>query len=545
MKRAWCWLTVVMLGVWAGTARAQVDVNSLKLLGQAQAAPVAATGADWVLDRPIDARDYRLGPGDVVGHMAYNLENTRVEGLVDTDGCLELPGLGRVRVADLSLAEARQRFGRRLAKVYDCDSVNVWVARPRRIQVSVSGADLSPRWLELGYTTRLGAVLRPPAWLTTFRGEDRDEAGSLTRMAGKDGADPPAERPLAWRNVQLLRGDSVLSVDLLRFLRTGEEAHNPVLESGDRIVWSYRNTTLRAHGPFRQETGRVEFREGDTPADIIQLLGGPRVGLTDVSYDLVRYDAQGAISGQWHFTERDPACRNLRLQPFDRLYLRCGNAVDMAHEVEIRGRVKRPGRYPIQPGRSTLADLLQWALPDSQTAELAAIRIIREPEQDLERRFAEGFTPTGWLTRFERDYLKARTLQDGGRISVTYDGDRVDPAHLLLLDGDEVRVLRRQADVEVLGAVVHPGRQAWHEGWCADDYVQAAGGKLKGARLKELRLRRVGEDEFSTFPKGYEVAAGDVLMLMPREDLTAWEKFKEGMGVLSQILTVVLVARSI
>jgi hypothetical protein len=34
-------------------------------------------------------------------------------------------------------------------------------------------------------------------------------------------------------------------------------------------------------------------------------------------------------------------------------------------------------------------------------------------------------------------------------------------------------------------------------------------------------------------------------MLVPREDLTAWEKFKEGLTVASQIMTVVLVARSI
>lgn len=525
--------------------QAQLDAQSLKLLSQGPTATLPATVADWVLDAPIDPREYLLGPGDVVGHMAYNLETTRGEGLVDTDGCLELPGLGRVRVADLSLQDARARFGKRLARIFNCDSVNVWVAKPRRIQVSVTGADLTPRWLELPYTTRLGAVLKPPVWLRDFRGGPVVEEAVLPQAGTGDKQETREDRPLAWRNVQVLRGDSVLSVDLLCHLRTGDVAQNPVLESGDRIVWSFRNTTVRAYGPFRQQAGRVEFREGDTPQDIIGILGGPRVGLSGVRYELVRFNGAGEVEKRWTFSAEAPECRSLALRPHDRLYLRCDNAVDMAHEVEIHGRVAHPGRYAIEAGRSTLADLLAWARPDSQSAELSVIRITREPELDGEREFAESFTPNGWLSRFERDYLKARTLQEGGRVSLTYDGDMLDPSRLLLMDGDDVRVLRRQRDVEVLGAVKHPGRQAWREGWTAEDYVEACGGKLKGARMKELRLRRVGEEDFGPFPASYALNAGDVLMLMPREELTAWDKFKEGMGVLSQILTVVLVARSI
>ncbi len=545
MRRAWSILVLVLLLV-PICGRAQLDAQSLKLLAQNPASAAPVTGADWVLDAPIDPSDYRLGPGDVVGHMAYNLENTRGEGLVDTDGCLDLPGMGRVRVADLSLAEARSRFGRRLARIFNCDSVNVWVAKPRRIQVSVTGADLTPRWLELPYTTRLGAALKPPAWLPDFRGIATGKEVALPVPGRNEKSESASEeRPLAWRNVQLLRGDNVHSVDLLRYLRTGDKAHNPMLEGGDRIVWSFRNTTVRAQGPFRQQSGRVEFREGDTPADIIEVLGGPRVGLSGVRYELVRFGGKGAVEQRWDFTAASPECRSLRLKPNDRLYLRCDNALDMAQEVDIRGRVTQPGRYAIEPGRSTLADLLAWARPDSQSAELSLVRITREPELDGEFAFADNISANGYLTRFERDYLKARTLQEGGRISVTYDGDMLDPAHLLLMDGDQVRVLRRQRDVEVLGAVRHPGRQAWREGWTAEDYVEACGGKLKGARLKELRLRRMGEDDFGPFPKDYELKAGDVVMLMPREELTAWDKFKEGIGVLSQILTVVLVARSI
>jgi protein involved in polysaccharide export with SLBB domain len=106
-------------------------------------------------------------------------------------------------------------------------------------------------------------------------------------------------------------------------------------------------------------------------------------------------------------------------------------------------------------------------------------------------------------------------------------------------------VLRKSADVEVLGAVNEPGMLKLQPGWTVSDYMKAAGGKLRGARNSELRLRRAGSDQFVPVGLGVEVAAGDVIMLMYRDEMTAWEKFKEGLAVTAQIMTVALVVRGI
>jgi hypothetical protein len=168
VRRMACgWMLLAILAC-VGTTAAQFDLGLLKRT--AAAGTPAAPLTDWILDQPVDPAEYQLGPGDLVGHLAFNRDLDRVETLVDTDGRLELPGLGRVPVAGQSLLELRRRLGPRLAAVYGCDSVDVWVARPRRIQVTVSGADLVPRFLELGYTQRLHSVLKPPTWLPNFRG---------------------------------------------------------------------------------------------------------------------------------------------------------------------------------------------------------------------------------------------------------------------------------------------------------------------------------------------------------------------------------------
>ena len=527
-------LAALLLGLTICGASRALDMNDL---GALTAGPQPAPRAEGllVLDRPIDPETYRMGPGDRVGLYAYNLERTRDEIPVGSDGRLELPGLGRVDTRGLSLAELRRGQGRRLAKVFACDSVELWIAQPRRIRVQVSGAGDEPRWHELDYLGRLSSILQGPE--------------KTPPLADPDALLPAVVKPreqkseLSWRNVHIQRDDSLLSVDLLYHLRTGDLEEDPVLEGGDRVIWSWRGATLQANGPFRQQDGEVEFRPGDTPARVVALLGGPREGLSGARYELVRAQEDGGLRS-WRFTTADADFMGLALQPHDRLYLRVDNERDPAEQATVQGQVRRPGSFPIQSGRTTLAELLAQALPDSATADLAHVRVLRKLEHDPETRYAGEVLQLGWLNRFEHDYLKSRILHEGGRVSLCYDGAYFDPAKVPLLDGDQVQVLRRGREVEVLGAVSQPGLQAWRRGWMTMDYLKAAGGRLRGAKLSELRLRRAGEDQFGPLPKDYEPAAGDILMLMYREELTTWEKFKEGLAVTAQILTVVLVSRS-
>jgi len=520
-----------------GAARA-LDLKDLEALQGKEQGPArsVAAQADWVLERPIDPESYRLGPGDRVGLYAYNLQHTREDFRIESDGRLELPGLGRVETRGLSLADLRRAQCRRLARVFACDSVELWIAQPRRIRVEISPAGEEPLGQELDYLSRLSATLKAPERVAPLPDPD----ATLPELVKPEERKPQP----SWRNVLIQRDGRTISVDLLSALRTGELEQDPVLEGGDRIVWSWRGATLQANGPFRQKEGEVEFRPGDTPASLAALMGGPREGLTGARYELVRTGLNGS-QHVWTFAPGDVDFQTLALEPHDRLYLRVDNERDLGEQIKVEGQVRRPGTYPIQSGRSTLAELLARALPDSATADLRHVRVLRKPERDAEERYVGEIMQMSWLNRFERDYLKSRILHEGGRVSLCYDGAWFDPAKVPLQDGDVVQVSRAGREVEVLGAVSQPGLQAWRQGWSALRYVEAAGGRLRGAKLSELRLRRAGEDQFGPLPKDYEPEAGDILMLMYREEMTTWEKFKEGLSVMSQILTVVLVVRTI
>ncbi|MDP2361251.1 MAG: polysaccharide biosynthesis/export family protein [bacterium] len=527
---------LVLAGLLLCATAGALDLKDLGKLGRSASAAPAPAAPSWVLERPIDPESYRLGPGDLLGLYAYNLERTREERPVESDGRLELPGLGRVPAAGLSLAELRRRVSRDLVRVFACDSVDLWIAQPRRIRVQVGGAGQETRWLEMDYQSRLSATLaeavRPPA----VADPDATLPGLVRPL--------PAADSLAWRNVVIQRDGARISADLLHVLRSGSWEDDPMLEGGDRVIWSRRGATIGAWGPFRHGEGEQEFRPGDTPRRLVELMGGPRAGLEDVHYELVRAGAGGGIQARWTLHPGDGLFASLELQPFDRLYLRAGNQLDPVWQASVGGQVRRPGSYPVEAGRTTLADLLALARPDSATADLTHFRVLRKPVHDPETRFIGEVMQLTELNRFERDYLKSRIIHEGGRVSLTYDGAWFDPARVQVLDGDEIQVLRRGREVEVIGAVNRAGAMAWREGWSARRYVQAAGGKMRGSNLTDLRLRPSGTDQFIPVGRGYKPRPGDVLMLMYREELTAWQKFKEGITVAAQVLTVVLVARS-
>lgn len=210
----------------------------------------------------------------------------------------------------------------------------------------------------------------------------------------------------------------------------------------------------------------------------------------------------------------------------------------------MEGKVSCPGTFPVEPGRTMLSHVLAWARPDSARPDLAHIRILREARHDPETRYMAEDHALRLAQPLRHDYLKSRLIHEGGRVSLTYDSRYFDPAKVPVLAGDRIQVLRGTTDVEVLGAVHAPGFQKLRENWTVGDYVEAAGGKLDCAARNCACAARA---RTSSLPPGraraWRPATSSCSCTGTRS--TPWEKFKEGLAVVSQIVTVALVVRSI
>lgn len=486
------------------------------------------------LESPVDPETYHLGPGDRLGLLFYNSARTLFSLELASDGFLTLPGLGRYDTRGHTLASFRKAHNRSLARLHDADSLSLWIETPRLIRVFAGGAVLHGQEVELPYLSRASALLGQ----VDFPVVEEPVPGQMA-------ATEPEPRP-SLRNITLLRGTDSLGVDLLRFLNGGETSANPVLESGDRLVFGFRGPVIQVEGPFGQPAREVDFVPGDTPATVLSALGGLQPGRTGGMFEVVRQDSLGRNLTSFHFRAGDSEMSTLGLRPGDKLYYRSLDNEAFFAEVRIEGEVLLPGGYAIQNGVTTLGDVLQQAQPHPGRADLNGVRIYREREHDPELAYVRSAeAATNGLDPIETSYLKSRVTGSGGRISIFYDSSIQDMNQMKLQAGDNILVTRRSDDVEFVGALANQGRVVLRPDWSVSDYIGSVGGRIKGAQMNRIRVRSRDSDQFVPVKSGYHPRAGDVVFVPYEEPLTAYEVFKESLTIATQLLTVVLVVKGL
>lgn len=479
--------------------------------------------AGLALEGAVDPAAYRVGPGDVFSVVLGTADVRAVP--VSAEGVLLLPEAGAVRVAGLTLAEARQRALTALRGAFRNVPLDVALAQPRQFYVHVSGAVPTPGRYLAQPVARVASVL-------ALAFADTTQAAVAN----------PRYRP-SLRNVTLVHRDGqTASLDLLRYFATGSTEHNPYLTDGDVV----RVPTFR---PDQEAVfidgavafpGAYDYRTGDTVLDLLVLGTGQETPRGFAAVRLTQRGPDGAPRVATLSLEAllaDPAGAP-RLQPLDHVYVL--PALDRQGAATVDGAVRFPGTYPIEPGRTTLQDLLELAggLRDDALPRAAYLQRDALPRPDPD---APAPRPTGLpaaaaargraaadssevarrvrLSGFDflgRTYA-AQELRQQNRVVLDLPallGGQAEP--VLLQDGDRLVVPRDEQTVFVFGEVVQPGYVTFRAGQPAAAYVQAAGGRSPTAGVAYVVKAGTGE----YVPAGAAtVASGDLVFVAPEAPL--------------------------
>src|SRR6266852_837794 len=104
--------------------------------------------------------DYRLAPGDLLDvQIAGRLEVIRQQAVVDLEGAINVPPLGAIPVAGLTLLEAHRRVAARARDVFRFADATITVVAPRTVEVTVSGEVDRPGTLQTTATRRVYDVI--------------------------------------------------------------------------------------------------------------------------------------------------------------------------------------------------------------------------------------------------------------------------------------------------------------------------------------------------------------------------------------------------
>ncbi|MEP0911430.1 SLBB domain-containing protein [Leptolyngbya sp. GB1-A1] len=212
-------------------AVAQPTVSAAKPIAQTQfsESPVRATTLPSLPTSPpqpttnllsAEAVDqtYRLGPGDAIQVNFFNVPEYSGTQRVLVDGTVNLPAVGNVSVAGLTLAEAEQTiaavYGRELRNI----RVTVGLAQSRPLRVGVAGEVRQP-----GYYVMASNDAQLPSVAQAIQ-----TAGGVTQLANL--------RQVQVRRIGRAGTPEIISVNLWALLEQGDLSQNLTLLDGDTIV---------------------------------------------------------------------------------------------------------------------------------------------------------------------------------------------------------------------------------------------------------------------------------------------------------------------
>ena len=408
-----------------------------------------------------------LRPGDILKFSVPGEAAFDPTFVIERDGTLVLPEVGRLTLKGLTLEEAKRTSQTALSTVFrDLSRFDVQL-KERQLPITV-----------LGYVRKPGPVVLP------------DGGNVQMAITAAGGLVPGAQLD----KLQVRRGDQVLAVDYKKYLDSGDASSLPGLEPLDlvfvpaspligNVQIEFDAATLAAGGDAGESKkavkvfgevnnpGSFTYKPGNTVVDLIMRAGGvtryagvERIRVinqgTPLLFDLKAYLDSGDSS-------RLPA-----LEGGATIFVpKQEEAISRsASTVYIMGEVFRPGAYEGREG-TTFFDILANAGGPTRFAESRQIRILRQ-DGNVENFDLQAYTE-GLASN------QQPVIRPGDAIFVPEKTDMNEKSWL--------KVAPNRA-VMVLGQVNQPGRFEWSDEMSLLDLLAHAGGPTEQANTADVRI---------------------------------------------------------
>lgn len=557
MKRSLPMLVALALLPWkVGAAGPQQDDEKQTIIIQQppQEAPKTAAEMSEMIGmeafKEVMAKgQYLVGPGDQFLVHVAGMEEP-VEGKVLAEGGLYIPRVGMVHIGGLRLRDARQVVEQAYGQtVRNGGAIQLQLIAPRSFPVPIVGLVEKPGLVQARGVERISEVLLKTRGAMAATASRRNIR--VIKTAFLDSATAARLRGLALggRHEALSREVSQ-RVDLELYNVAGESRYNPFVEDGDIIVVGAQQGKVGAMEAV-QRPSVYEYVPGDRISDLLTLALGLAPNHDPEKVLLFRYtqgtrkrvalplDLKGILA-------RDPQA-DLELQVDDWLVVRWLPVYHRRGEVRIVGEVAYPGYYVVEKDKTTLKELIEKAGDFTDDAALTEARVVRQKqsqqEEDIDPEFERLRTiPVGDRTQEENQYFIMKSRERRGQMVVDFVAlfDRGDESqNIKLLPGDAIVVPARQRVVVVSGQAAHPGAVIYNDQYTVADYIAKAGG-LGWRASKDVLVIKARTGEIKRARDVKQVEPGDRIWIKERPERKYWFLFTQGMGVIGQISTIVL-----
>lgn len=392
--------------------------------------------------------NYVLGPDDQILVSVYGVQQYEGDLLVSAEGFVNIPNVGQVKVAGLTIEAATQKIKTVMGNtVYGYlrsggAKLSVTLSKIRSIKVLIIGANRPGTYTLSSLSTVFNALY---------------VAGGPTAFG-------------SFREIELVRDNKLLrKIDLYRLLLHGDQSDNIGLKDNDVIRIPAYQTRVELQGQVKRP-GYFEVLPGESFQQILAFASG----FTDTAYR--------ASVKLFQRSEKERKLADLEAAVYNNYHPQTGDVFVVSkilnrfeNRVRISGAVFRPDVYSLSQGLK-VADLIRKA-------------------DGLKE---DAFTARGQILRLEEDLTRSMASFDIKKALAN------DPQHNLLLQReDEVLIssildLRDSFKVTIQGEVRLPGQYEYVENLSLKDLILQAGG-FTDAAFKNIEIARlIKRDSIST-----------------------------------------------
>jgi len=192
--------------------------------------------------------DYEIGAGDHIVVSLWGGADFEQDYLVARDGSIFPRGLGKITVQGLTFSAARSMIIDRFRRVVPSGTnISVTVGQPRSIVVQVSGNVQNPGPVVVSAFTNAMNVVAMAGGVSEY--------GNL-------------------RNILISRNGKIVdSVDIYRYLNTGDYGKHKYLENNDFIIVPFYEKKVLATGQFKRPM-YYQLKKGEGIRDLLRYAGG-------------------------------------------------------------------------------------------------------------------------------------------------------------------------------------------------------------------------------------------------------------------------------
>ncbi len=492
--------------------------------------PGTAMGQE-VLDNSLDAQRYLVGGGDRFQISIVGMPSQEYYPVVDPEGNLYDGELGLIPVGKVSLSKAKTIIGdkvkKSLRKNYE---IYVTINRIKTSTVTVTGTLANPGTLSLPGNLRI-----------------------LDALKLANGGTIPSLEKYNMRRVRVRNLDSLREYDLLRFLNKQDPDQNPYLYPGDMIAIDQIDSRVYLTGEVRDfVSGWIPVRPGETVGDLLSLTNLKETA--DTATVLIQRSG-GEAAGPMKALSMAEA-RTIPLFNNDVISIGPKASEGRADTVRITGEVKRPGTYPVSPGRGSVEAMVGLAGGSTAQGSPERVFILRHKKRnDLlnsQPDRSASVTPMSVKqANITLQTVRPEVASSYNDLSNSGDFTLVDASGKggasLLQDGDEIHIPRKETCIYVSGNVRKPGAFPFKSGNDFSDYIGDADGYTSKADGKNVYVLATYKG-VSQIKDVRDLAPGDIIVVPAAIEYKRWTNVFMPIiqilpGILSLIVTLIVLER--